>query len=43
MNLTDGWREELQELIDNFSIMSGSADLYKKGILDAIKVIENHL
>lgn len=41
--LSDGWREELEELIDNFHSMSGGEDWYRQGVKDAIKVIENHI
>lgn len=41
--LSDGWKEELEELIDNFHSMSGGEDWYRQGVKDAIKVIENHI
>ena len=44
--VTDGWREEMQEAIDNLPIMmSGSAynDGYAAGIKKAIEIIENHI
>jgi hypothetical protein len=44
--LSDGWREEIQEAIDNLPIrMSGSAynEGYIAGIKKAIEIIKNHL
>ena len=44
--LSDGWREEIQEMIDNLPIMmSGSAynEGYTAGLKKAIEIIENHL
>ena len=44
--LSDGWREEMQEAIDNLPIrMSDSAynEGYIAGIKKAIEIIENHL
>ena len=40
--LSDGWREEIEALIDNFGNMSGGSDWHVRGVKDAIEVIENH-
>lgn len=44
--ISDGWREELQDAIDNLPIrMSGNAynEGYVAGIKKAIEIIENHI
>lgn len=44
--ISDGWREEIEETIENAPIMmSGSAytDGFKDGLKKALEIIENHI
>lgn len=44
--ISDGWREEIEEAIENAPIcMSGSAytEGFKAGLKKALEIIENHI
>ena len=44
--ISDGWREEIEETIENAPIrMSGSAytDGFKAGLKKALEILENHI